>query len=368
LTRKSLQPIVCCLGDDVGGNPTQFALERAFADRGLSDWKLFSAEISNEDIGKALSALDLLGIESALLLTDGLRRSVVADSSPVLAQPLAKWCGRATLLRRLPENSTSPEKLPEKATDKTLEKTTDKTPDQAEHTSGTAAVPAPLTWEATYSVGSAMLQSILAAGRTPASSSHNATAAGAGYSDNSSGPREGSGAGSEGLHGAATVFHCIVLGDSPTARAVVAALVSFESSHIWWRVAESSAPLSDHCPLELSEVLQGAIGAERLKICAEMPDDTGIIYDTIVFADERWQRDLEKWLAREQSSNVRRMVDARSDVFSLAPPKLPTADTIQIIRQTDWLGKILEEDFLRLTGVAPNSAIVRDALDEYLEL
>lgn len=362
----------------MGGNPTQFAIERAFADRGLSDWKLFSAEISNDDIGKALSALDLLGIESVLLLTDALRRAVVADASPVLAQPLAKWCGRATLLRRLPENSTSPEKTPEKA----LEKATDKGPDKAsektsgvaEESSGVTAVPVPLAWEATYSVGSAILQSILGAGRTAAGGNHHAfTAGGAGgagggYGDNSTGPREGSGAGPEALHGAPTTCHCIVLGDSPTARAVVAALVSFETSHIWWRVAESSAPLSDHCPLELSEVLQGAIGAERLKICAEMPDDTGIIYDTIVFADERWQRDLEKWLAREQSSIVRRMVDARSDVFSLAPPKLPTADTIQIIRQTDWLGKILEEDFLRLTGVAPNSAIVRDALDEYLEL
>jgi hypothetical protein len=29
---------------------------------------------------------------------------------------------------------------------------------------------------------------------------------------------------------------------------------------------------------------------------------------------------------------------------------------------------MLEEDFLRFTGVASNPAVVRDALDEYLEL
>lgn len=346
---------MCCLGDDVGGNPTQFALERAFADRGLSDWKLFSTEISNEDIGKALSALDLLGIESVLLLTDAIRETVLADSSPVLAQPLAKWCGRATLLRHLPESTIAPEKQPEKT----------------DETSGATADPPKPAWEATYSVGSAILQSILGAARTNFGTRDNASVTGAsdaGYNDASHKPREGSGAGPEATPGVLSACHCIVLGDSPTARAVVAALVSFETSHIWWRVAESAAPLSDHCPLELSEVLQGAIGAERLKICAEMPDDTGINYDTIVLADERWQRDLEKWLTREQPSIVRRMVDARSDVFSLAPPRLPIADTIQLIRQTDWLGKILEEDFLRVTGVAPNSAIVRDALDEYLEL
>jgi hypothetical protein len=323
LTRKSLQPIVCCLGDDVGGNPTQFALERAFTDRGLSDWKLFSAEIVNEQVGEALSAFELLGIESVLLLTDPLRSLVLGETLPVKAQPLAQWCGRATLLRRLWDEAAVEEK-------------------SAEGTEG-ATVPRRPVWEASYSVGSAILQSILGTGPALANTGNTESA---GTSE----------------------LHCLVSGDSPTARAVVAALVSFETSHIWWRVGESATPLSDRCPLELSEVLQGAIGAERLKISAELPDDTGINYDTIVLGDERWNRELEKWLLREQPGTVRRMVDARSDVFSLSPLKLPIADTIQTIRQTDWLGKILEEDFLRLTGVAPNPAIVRDALDEYLEL
>ena len=319
----------------MGGNPTQFALERAFTDRGLTDWKLFSAEIVNEQIGEALSAFELLGIESVLLLTDPIRSLVLGESLPVKAQPLAQWCGRATLLRRLWDEPAVEEK-------------------SAESTEG-AIVPRRPVWEASYSVGSAILQSILAT--APAHSN--------------AAPVESAGS---------NELHCLVSGDSPTARAVVAALVSFETSHIWWRVGEAATPLSDHCPLELSEVLQGAVGAERLKISAELPDDTGLVYDTIVLGDERWNRELEKWLLREQlgtgqrtssvtrTHTVQRMVDARSDVFSLSPLKLPIADTVKTIRQTDWLGKILEEDFLRLTGVAPNPAIVRDALDEYLEL
>lgn len=327
MTRKSLQPIVCCLGDDVGGNPTQFVLERAFADRGLSDWKLFSAEIVNTNIGEALSAFELLGIESVLLLTDPIRSLVLGPTLPVAAHPIAQWCGRATMLRRIWIEGIAEEKV-------------------ADATEGMVTAPRPV-WEATYSIGSAILQSILGLDSTISEAAADSASA---------------------TVSTTPELHCLVLGDSPIARATVAALVSFETCRIWWRVAEASAPLSDHCPLELSEVMQGAIAAERLKICADLPDDTGWNYDTIVLGDERWNRELEKWLAREQLGTIQRMVDARSDVFSLSPLKLPLADTIHTIRQTDWLGKMLEEDFLRLTGVAPNPATVRDALDEYLEL
>jgi len=309
---------VCCLGDDVGGNPTQFVLERAFADRGLSDWKLFTAEIINAQIGDALSSFELLGIDSVLLLTDSIRSLAIGGELPVAMQPIAEWCGRATLLRRQWDESATEEKA-------------------TEPTDG-ASASTRRAWEASYSAGSAILQSILGSNFAEADSQ------------------------------TAKELNCIVLGDNPVARATVAALVSYETARVWWRVGESSTPLADRCPADLSSVLQGAVAAERLKICAELPDDTGANYDTIVLGDERWNRELEKWLAREQPRTVQRMVDARSDVFSLSPLKLPTADTLQTIRQTDWLGKMLEEDFLRLTGVAPNPATVRDALDEYLEL
>ena len=302
----------------MGGNPTQFVLERAFADRGLSDWKLFTAEIINAQIGDALTSFELLGIDSVLLLTDSIRSLAVGGELPVAMQPIAQWCGRATLLRRLWDESGTEEKATEP---------TDSAPSSPRR-----------AWEASYSAGSAVLQSILGPNFAEADSQ------------------------------TAKELNCIVLGDSPVARATVAALVSYETARVWWRVGESSTPLADRCPADLSIILQGAVAAERLKICAELPDDTGVNYDTIVLGDERWNRELEKWLSREQPGTVQRMVDARSDVFSLSPLKLPTADTLQTIRQTDWLGKMLEEDFLRLTGVAPNPATVRDALDEYLEL
>jgi hypothetical protein len=337
LTRKSLQPIVCCLGDDVGGNPTQFVLERAFTDRALSDWKLFSAEIRNEQIGEALAAFELLGIDSVLLLTDPMRSLVLGESLPVVAQPLAKWCGRATLLQRLTTDAVAEEKPA----------------DNASAAAEAEEVRRP-TWEASYSAGSAILQSIL-------------------------------GSKSLGMNDPTAIkeLSCLVLGDSPIARAAVATLVHAEISRVWWKVGESVEALQDQAPPAIIELIQTSIADNRLKISPELPDDTDITYDTVLLTDDRGTRELEKWLAREPSySNLginsqgdspgrrdaQRIVYIRKDIFSLSPSKLAAVETAQTIHETDWLAKMLEEDFLRFTGVASNPAVVRDALDEYLEL
>jgi len=334
LTRKSLQPIVCCLGDDVGGNPTQFVLERAFTDRALSDWKLFSAEIRNEQISEALAAFELLGIDSVLLLTDPMRSLVLDQSLPVLAQPLAKWCGRATLLQRLTIEAVSEEK-------------------PADAASGAGDVRRP-TWEASYSAGSAILQSIL-------------------------------GSLSPGIKDLAAIkeLSCLILGDSPIARAAVATLVHADVRQVWWKVGDSIDALQDRAPPAIIELLQTSIAENRLKISHDLPDDSDLTYDTVVLADDRATRELEKWLVREHSPSSlsvtaegdspsrrdgERIVYIRKDIFLLAPSKLAAIETAQTIRETDWLAKMLEEDFLRFTGVAPNPAVVRDALDEYLEL
>lgn len=334
MTRKSLQPIVCCLGDDVGGNPTQFVLERAFTERALSDWKLFSAEIRNEQIGEALAAFELLGIDSVLLLTDPIRSTVLDESLPVLAQPLAKWCGRASLLQRLTIDSVAEEK-------------------PAEAVSGGGEVRRP-TWEASYSAGSAILQSIL-------------------------------GSLSAGTKDLAAIkeLSCFILGDSPIARATVATLLHADIRRVWWKVGDSIDALQDSAPPSIIDLLQTSIAENRLKISHDLPDDSDFTYDTVVLADDRGTRELEKWLGREHSpsnlsvhsegdspsrSNGERIVYIRKDVFSLSPSKLAAIETAQTIHETDWLAKMLEEDFLRFTGVAPNPAVVRDALDEYLEL
>ena len=312
MTSKSLQPIVCCLGEDVGGNPTQFVLEKAFAEQSLTDWKLFTAEVATEQVDEALKACELLGIEGVMLLTDTLRSRVVHAPESVESRVIAEWCGRASLLRRYKADKLAAE-----------------IPTSAEAT----AVPPSPRWEATYSVGSAILQTLL--------------------------PKDLS---------AQVELHCLVLGDGPTARGTIAALASHSSSQIWWRIGENDNPLEDRCGPDLRATLDLVIQAERLKISSELPGETDSGYDTIVLSDERYARELEKWIAREQSPSTRRMVDARCDVFSLSLQKLACIEAIPTIRQTDWLGKMLEEDFLRLTGVAPNSVIVRDALDEYLEL
>lgn len=345
-----MQPIVCCLGDDVGGNPTQFVLERAFADRGLTDWKLFSAEIANEKFGEALQAFELLGIENVLLLTDTIRSSISLADLPITNHSVATWCRRATFLRcqeKASPGNIYPEKTPP-------EKTTEKNPGRnLEEPTEAAVLPASRLWEPSYSVGSAILQSILAA-PPPQTAEAQSTSA---HTTGSLPPEL-----------ATTELRCIVLGDSPTSRAAVAALVSNEQSQIYWRVEDSSAPLAECRSLELQEAFQAALAAERLKISSDSPDELASDYNTVVIGDERWSRELEKHLNREHFSSLKRIVDARSDVLSLSPLKLPTLESIVLIRQTDWLGKMLEEDILRLTGVAPNPAVVRDALDEYLEL
>lgn len=340
-----MQPIVCCLGDDVGGNPTQFVLERAFADRGLTDWKLFSAEIANEKFGEALQAFELLGIENVLLLTDTIRNSISLADLPITNHSVATWCRRATFLRcqeKASPGNVFPEKTVEKNTARNLEEPSD----------ATVLLPSRL-WEPSYSVGSAILQSILAS-PPPQTVEAQSTSAHATASQ----PPEL----------ATTELRSIVLGDSPTSRAAVAALVSNEQSQIYWRVEDSSAPLAECRSLELQEAFQAALAAERLKISSDFPLELASNYNTVVIGDESWSRELEKHLNREHFSSLKRIVDARSDVLSLSPLKLPTLESIVLIRQTDWLGKMLEEDILRLTGVAPNPAVVRDALDEYLEL
>jgi shikimate dehydrogenase len=56
----SLQPIVCCLGQPVAGNPTQFMMERAFAAAGL-DWRYLTLEVPPEKLADAIRGLRALG-------------------------------------------------------------------------------------------------------------------------------------------------------------------------------------------------------------------------------------------------------------------------------------------------------------------
>ena len=57
---SSLQPIVCCMGQPVEGNPTQFMMERAFAAAGL-EWRDLTLEVSPEDLQAAVAGLKAMG-------------------------------------------------------------------------------------------------------------------------------------------------------------------------------------------------------------------------------------------------------------------------------------------------------------------
>jgi shikimate dehydrogenase len=62
----SLQEIVCCLGQPVAGNPTQFILERAFAAAGL-EWRCLSLEVSAERLGDAVRGIRAMGFRGGML-------------------------------------------------------------------------------------------------------------------------------------------------------------------------------------------------------------------------------------------------------------------------------------------------------------
>jgi len=55
-----IQQIVCCMGQPVAGNPTQFMMERAFAAAGL-DWRYLTLEVPPERLGDAIKGLRAMG-------------------------------------------------------------------------------------------------------------------------------------------------------------------------------------------------------------------------------------------------------------------------------------------------------------------
>jgi shikimate dehydrogenase len=60
----SLQEIVCCLGQPVAGNPTQFMMERAFAAAGL-DWRYLTLEVSPDALADAVRGMRAMGFKGA---------------------------------------------------------------------------------------------------------------------------------------------------------------------------------------------------------------------------------------------------------------------------------------------------------------
>ena len=62
----SLQAIVCCMGQPVAGNPTQFMMERAFVAAGL-DWRYLTLEVGPEDLPTGVAGMQAMGFRGGNL-------------------------------------------------------------------------------------------------------------------------------------------------------------------------------------------------------------------------------------------------------------------------------------------------------------
>ena len=51
VSHASIQEIVCVFGQPVAGNPTQYMMEKAFAEAGL-DWRYLTLEVAARDAGR----------------------------------------------------------------------------------------------------------------------------------------------------------------------------------------------------------------------------------------------------------------------------------------------------------------------------
>lgn len=61
---SALQELVCCMGQPVAGNPTQFMMERAFVAAEL-DWRYLTLEVSPDNLEDAMRGLRAMGFRGA---------------------------------------------------------------------------------------------------------------------------------------------------------------------------------------------------------------------------------------------------------------------------------------------------------------
>jgi len=60
VSSTAVQPIVALLSDPVGGNPTQYMIEKAFAHHQV-DWRYLTVEVHPEDLGDAIRGIRAMG-------------------------------------------------------------------------------------------------------------------------------------------------------------------------------------------------------------------------------------------------------------------------------------------------------------------
>jgi shikimate dehydrogenase len=64
MTSEPFQSLVCCLGQPVAGNPTQYMMEKAFAAAGI-DWRYLTFEVSADKLADAMKGVRALRFKGA---------------------------------------------------------------------------------------------------------------------------------------------------------------------------------------------------------------------------------------------------------------------------------------------------------------
>jgi len=95
MTSPAVQPILALLASPVGGNPTQYAVEKAFAAMNL-DWRFLSLEVAPEGLADAVRGMRAMGFRGGAIANPH-RRAVL----PLLddATNIANLLGSANFIR-----------------------------------------------------------------------------------------------------------------------------------------------------------------------------------------------------------------------------------------------------------------------------
>ena len=64
MVESSVQDIVCCMGQPVAGNPTQYMMGKALAAAGL-DWRYLTLEVAPDDLADAVRGMRAMGFRGA---------------------------------------------------------------------------------------------------------------------------------------------------------------------------------------------------------------------------------------------------------------------------------------------------------------
>lgn len=93
---RVLQPLIACVGNPVGGNPTQFVMTRVSREAEL-DWRFFTSQVSPESFETAFRGIQALGMAGAAILppfqvaVQPLLDSITPGAKTLGVVHVAKW-------------------------------------------------------------------------------------------------------------------------------------------------------------------------------------------------------------------------------------------------------------------------------------